>query len=651
MKKPTRNFVSNKDIFKHASRKRRKKTLWYCLSAVALLLIIIGGLIAAYWQPAKEVMAYGTAGKDGFIEAQELLLSQDFSAAETELHGAIEDFQSAQKTFSKFLWLKYLPVLGTQIKAIDNLLSVGVATGQSISEVSVVAASIVEPLKQDEEISLATLSEEQTHQLLEDIYNSKPKLEAAKVSIDRAVSFVDQIPDRGLIKKISEIIDPLKDQVPRLQTGLDQAISISQMLPLVVGYPEMKTYLFLLENNAELAPSGGFIGTYGILKISDGDIISFETDNVYNLDEPAEEWLDVDAPWPVARYNAAPKLFLRGASWSPDFPTTGQSAQWFYREERGPEKNIDGTIAITPTFIQSLLTLTGEITVDGLTFTTENFTDVLQDQVSRGFLREGIPLSERKEIIGVLSDKILDSVLSLPKSRWPELWKIISQNIKEKHILVYANDDYVQSMILKENWGGEIQQVNHDYLAVIDANLASLKTDPVVDRHIDYQLQRDGKNIIADVSITYTNTGTITWKTTRYRTYTRVFVPEGSTLLVSEGTMVDCKNGEKGGVETLTEHGKTSFGAFICIEPGETKTLHYKYHLPGRIYDQLSEGNYSVLVQKQAGAANHSTSFSINLEKRILDVEGLDIEPTITDTTVSFSPVLSEDRTVNISFE
>ncbi|MBI5038042.1 MAG: DUF4012 domain-containing protein [Candidatus Kerfeldbacteria bacterium] len=648
--KKIRNFVNPKVIY-HPPRKTRKKVWWYCFGGIVMLSLFCIVLGWTYMAPAQEVLAQSKAGKDSFLKAQDSLLAQDFSGAQILLDAAINDFTSAQKTFKKFLWLQHAPWLGTQIKAIDNLFSVGIATGQSVHDVSAIASSIVAPLTKDEEISLATLTEEQTHQLLADIYNSKPKLEEAKVSIDQAVSYVDKIPSHGLIRQISEVIAPLKEQVPLLQSGLDQAISVSQILPLIAGYPEPKTYLFLLENNAELAPSGGFIGTYGILKIRDGDITSFVTDNVYNLDEPAEEWLDVDAPWQVARYNAAPKLFLRGASWSPDFPTTGELAQWFYREERGPEKNLDGTVAITPTFIQSLLGLTGEITVNGLTFTSENFTDQLQDQVERGFLRQGLELSERKEIIGVLSKIILDDVLALPKSRWPELWEVFQQNIKEKQILLYANDEYVQSMILKENWGGAIEQVDHDYLSVIDANLASLKTDPVVRRTINYSVERDGENLIADVNITYENTGTITWKTTRYRTYTRVYVPEGSTLLKSEGTMVDCKMDDVGGVETLEEYQKTSFGAFICIEPGESKTLHYKYHLPKRIYDQMSAGSYKLLIQKQAGAGNHAVSARIDLKQPPQQAAGLDIDTIIADTVVSFSSILSQDRLVEITFD
>ena len=57
--------------------------------------------------------------------------------------------------------------------------------------------------------------------------------------------------------------------------------------------------------------------------------------------------------------------------------------------------------------------------------------DVLQYQVDEGYLRQGLEETERKEIIGVLSKKLLDLVLDLPKSRWPDLWEVFAQDIDE----------------------------------------------------------------------------------------------------------------------------------------------------------------------------------------------------------------------------
>lgn len=632
-------------------KSRWKKPVRISALVVLILIVIMGALTLIYKKPAQKVYSECIAGKDLFLRAQDELLSQDFSAAQLTLVDALTHFTAASNEFHKFKWLQFIPWVGTQIKAVDNLLLAGISTGDSIKQVAFTASTIVEPITKHDDISLSELSPEETHQLLENLYNAKPTLENAKQSIDKAVSYVDDIPDKGLIKNIKEAAAPLKDNVPQLQSGLEQAISASQIIPAVVGYPEQKKYLFLLQNNSEMRPSGGFIGTYGILKIKDGDITSFVTDNIYNLDQPSDGWLNVEPPWPLTRYNDTHKWFLRDSNWSPDFPTSAQKALWFYEQERGPEKNFDGVVAVTPTFIQSLIVLTGDIKVNGLTFTSDNFIDTLQYQVDQGYLRQGISDADRKEIIGVLSAKILDDVLSLPKSSWPDLWKVIQKNIEQKQLLVYVNDEYTQNLILKENWGGQIKGVDHDYLSVVDANLASLKTDPHVKRSITYQVRQDGDNLIADLYITYKNDTSLSWSTTRYRTYVRAYVPHGSNLLTFDGAMIDCKIEDKGSVETTEEMDKTAFGTFVCTEPGEERTLHLKYALPSRVSNQADAGSYSLLVQKQAGTASLALTYNFDLNKSISTITGLDTTNIQSNNKLLFTTDLSSDRLVELQLK
>ncbi len=84
-----------------------------------------------------------------------------------------------------------------------------------------------------------------------------------------------------------------------------------------------------------------------------------------------------------------------------------------------------------------------------------------------------------------------------------------------------------------------------------------------------------GDDLIGKTEITYQNNADFTWKSTRLRTYTRVYVPLGSELISSAGAMENDKikdpQLQAGQVEAATEFGKTFFGAFISIEPHETR--------------------------------------------------------------------------------
>ena len=650
MPNKTNNFLDPKRAALPKNKKNRKKYKVAIIIAVALI-FILGLLTLLYYKPVTTAYTKGLSGKDSFVAAQNKLLAQDFQSAADSLDTAVADFQAAQNEFKKLKWLGFLPWLGTQIKAIDNILLAGINTGQSISKINSLAIQIIEPLAKNDNLSLNSLSEEETRRLLKNIYEAKPELDNAKTTIDQAVVYVNKTPNKGLVKKIKEVVEPLKEQVPQLQQAIDQAISASQIIPWVSGYPEQKTYLFLLQNNTEMRPTGGFIGTYGILKVKNGDIVSFTTDNSYNLDQPAESWLNIEPPYPLTRYNKVYKWFFRDSNWSPDFPTSAQKAEWFYHQEKGSEKNVDGLIAVTPTFIQSLLTLTGPVQVNGLTFNSDNLVETLQFQVEQGFLRQGISEAERKEIIGVLSKKILEDVLDLPKEKWPDLWNVFTKDISEKQILIYLKDEYTQNYIIKENWGGQIQNTDFDYLSIFDANLASLKTDPAVKRTIEYTLKQDGNNLIADLIIHYNNEGGITWKTTRYRTYTRVYVPRGSTLLKAEGAMVDCNMDETVEITPQEDLSKTVLDAFLCVEPQEEKILHFKYVLPAELTKRILNNNhYALLIQKQPGTPDYPLTLNIDLEKEPDSASGFDNSEINTDNNVLINSSLSRDRELTIDY-
>lgn len=645
---------SNLNNFLHPKKSKKikkiKKRLIILTSVIGGVLLIIVILFFIYKGPAKRIYNYGLEGKNLFFTAQENLINQDFETAQNNLTNATENFNKAHQQFGMFKWLKLIPVIGTQISAIDNLLIAGVSTGESLKKITNEAQKIITPIQKNGDVSLNSLTEEETELLLKNIYESKPILDQAKQSIDVAVDKINKIPNRGLLKRIKNITDPLKEKLPELQSAIDQAISSSQIIPTIAGYPEQKTYLFLLQNNTEIRPTGGFIGTYGILKLKNGDITNFNTENSYNLDEPAEAWLNEEPPWPLTRYNNVTNWFFRDSNWSPDFPTTAAKAEWFYNKERGPEKNIDGIIAVTPTFIKSLLALTGDIKVNGLIFNADNLIEVLQYQVDQGYLSQNINESERKEIIGVLSKKILDKILDLPKSKWSDLWLVINKDIKEKHILVNLKNNVIQDLLVKENWAGKITNVDHDYFTVIDANLASLKSDPGVKRTIEYVLNYDSGNLIADLTINYKNEGTLTWKTTRYRTYTRVYVPAGSNLLKSTGSMVDCKLPDEGSIEQLEELNKISYGTFICIEPGEEKSLSFKYKLPERIVEQLKSDSYKLLIQKQAGAENYDLLLRIKSNDKIKSLIGVDSYVKNDKDYIEIDTQLSKDILVDILY-
>jgi hypothetical protein len=630
---------------------RSKKWLYY-VGGVLLLFIILFILNYPY---AKSAYSYALDGQEDFIKAQGAIGAQDFVGAKKALSTAEEKLNNSKSEFSKLNKFKFIPIVGRQIRAVENILTATIQLGSGLQDLADLGDEVFSPLSEDgEAISLSRISPEQTERILKAIYESPPLLQGVKADIDLAVNTISNIPDTGLIGSIKKIVTPLKEQLPAIQSGLELAIPAAEAIPQIAGYPTRKTYLFLLQNNTELRPTGGFIGTYGILKLINGEIENFKTDNIYNLDTPFHNTLIVEPPWQLQKYLKADKWFMRDSNWSPDFPTAATQAEWFYHKEGGKESKIDGVIAVTPTFIESLIKLTGDIKVNGLTFTSDNFIDTLQYQVEQGYYRQGISESERKEIIGVLSSKLLDQVLELPSDRWAELWETFQKDISSKHILMYLKDKSVQQVITGQGWGGSIRSTEGDYFLVVDANMASLKTDPGVLRTINYSVEEnDNGDYIATLKINYDNQGTFNWKSTRYRTYTRVYVPLGSELLAHSGVMENDKlhGGRAGEVEVIDEFDKTVFGGFISIEPQEQGELIYTYKLPKAISDQTENDEYNLLAQKQAGTPAYDLIVNLDFAKKIDSFTPIDKGEQDGQNKVTFPTSLGQDSEFNVIFK
>ncbi|MBU0671057.1 DUF4012 domain-containing protein [Patescibacteria group bacterium] len=625
---------------------KRKKILIITgsvLLGIIAVLAIIGGIV---YSPAKNTYKQAIAGKEKFELAQEQITAQDFNGAIQSLNEAGENFDASKESFDKIAWLKFTPYFGKQLKAVDSLLIAAINISDALDNIMDIGVEIFAVLETDGDSSFKSITEKQKAEILKKLYESPPDIQGAKAELDLAVMQIEQIPEEGLMGPIASAVAPIKEKLPMVKQIIEKGIPLIEIVPAIAGYPDEKTYLFLLQNNDELRPTGGFIGTYGILKVKNGEIQSFFTDNIYVIDDQAKPTLFVDPPDAFKKYIGSSQWFMRDANWSPDYPTTAEKVEEFYHLEGGEEENIDGVIAVTPVFIESLLKMTGPIEVDGIEFNSENFVDKLQYEVEFGFAEDGVSELARKDIIGRMSSILMDRVTNLPKNQWGELWEIFAQNVDEKQILLYIKDDEVQEKITDMNWDGSVKETVDDYVMVIDANLAALKTDKVMERNIDYNVYEEDGQLYGDLNVHYKNNGTFTKFTTRYRTYTRVYVPLGSELVESSGIYNNDKTvgGKPADPETFEEFDKTVFGGFISVEPAEEHTVHYKYKLPQSVQDQINSGSYYLYAQKQAGTLGHGFNFSFDVGQGIKDYKPLDLGEKNGNNEVHFNTNLTIDR-------
>jgi hypothetical protein len=383
---------------------------------------------------------------------------------------------------------------------------------------------------------------------------------------------------------------PFLGIIPTSEERKQEIQTIFAVIPEIIKDKQEKTFLILFQNDMEIRPGGGYIGSFGILKTKGEKVISIETHDTNVFDKNAES--GVTTPVQIQKTLKITNWELRDSNWSGDFPTNARRADEFYHREGGVEK-LDGVVAISTDVLNSFLEVTGPITVEGVPgeFNSENAVTKLEYQVEKGFLEQGLEKNDRKNVMKDMAKALINRA---QHSSWSEkklLLEKIEKHLNNKDIMIYFKDENLQKKIAEVGWAGEMKGVKSDYLMITDANLGALKTDQHIKRSFDYVIDFSQPRPVATLRVIYKHTARERdWMTTNYVSFLKVYVPAGSTLL-------EVKNFEQDDSEIGKEADKNYFGHFVTVPIGTEKAVRLVYELPQNVIVQ----DYDLLIQKQSG--------------------------------------------------
>lgn len=432
--------------------------------------------------------------------------------------------------------------------------------------------------------------------------------------------------------------------------GVPHATELSALVPTVLGFDAPHTMLVLLLNNTEMRPGGGFIGSYALVTFDKGEITQLVVDGSENIDRNAPPTFLVEPPVPIQKYLAQPRWFFRDANWSPDFAESAQRALKFYAAEGGVgASQVDSVIGITPEIVSGLLAVTGPITVRGTTYTSETVRDLLEYVVEIEYLRKQIPFTERKVVMQEFAIALAQKIRAVAPRNIAVLIQQLFELASRGHIMVYSHDASLQQTAETLGWAGRQQEGVPDYVQLVDANLASLKTDRVVDRRLSYYVWRDSAGVWnGRVKAIYQNKGWYDWRTTRYQTYTRLYLPAGTKFLSGTGSMEKNRSPKSGTWDVYEENGRTVIGAFISIEPSAEGVLEYHFLLAPSVARAISAGAYGLYVQKQLGLPKIDLTMRVDFGTSIASATPSETTNNFSDQTYEWSGTLLKDLTVYV---
>lgn len=446
---------------------------------------------------------------------------------------------------------------------------------------------------------------------------------------------------RNISPESAALVNTLEKNYLLINLNLYRALDFLESFIAILKNPEDQHLLLMFQNESEMRPAGGFIGSYGVLTLNKGNLKNIRVDDIYNADRQLEAKL---VP-PRQLQGITRDWGARDANWFFDFPTSAKKVISLLEEadlHRNNNIKFIGAIAINTDVLESLIDIIGpvELPAYGLTLNSQNFLKEIQYEVEAG--RDKQPGQNPKRILSVLTPIIFDRLNQLSEDQREQLIKRFKNHFLEKDIMIFFKDWKLQNFLEGIGVAGDIlpleDQFSGDYLAVVNANIAGGKSDAFINQQVflKSEVLSNGK-ISNQLSISRSHSGqneSDWWYRATNKNYIRILAPKnsrlfsitgndkqksGSSYLYSENGYhydIDLQFLEKTaffveplGVWIGQESGKSYFGAWSDTPAGKTKKLEINYESGASV--QIKEGGrYDFIFEKQSGSEG-SLKYSI----------------------------------------
>jgi hypothetical protein len=615
--------------------------------AMAVILIFtlslsIPGPLQGYFeslaQTKDDILQSSTAGFTALQESAAALKEANLQSAEIATASALSNFNAALSTLTTRhtvlqTVVKILPVIGTQLSSREKVLLAG-------EQIAIGNSYLLKGLKEVENNEKLPVTEK-LNILVAAIRNANPSYEEASTNLRGVDPSVLPAEYRGQFEEFNSLLGNLVEDFTKIA-------NLNDTFQEIFGGKGLRRYLLIFQNPAELRPTGGFMGSFAILDVKDGEIKNLEIPpgGTYDLKGQLSEY--VIPPLPLTINDK--RWEFQDANWFPDFPASAQKILWFFNHSRNV--TADGVISINASVLEKILEVVGPLNDQdrGLSLSSNNVLTTLQTVVEKGPEKSD---NKPKQILADLAPKVILAMQSAQSKNLLPLLGALEDSLNTKDIQAYFTDSDVQKKISESHWSGSIISTGDktDYLMVVNTNLQGQKSDARIKQLISHQalIEEDG-SIVDTVTVTREHTGDPTeeFYGSPNIDYLRFYVPEGSTLISASGfTWPDEKNfrapetwytldsdllryeketgiDSSSGTRITSEFGKTAFGNWIVTEPGQVSRVEITYRLPFKITSEqvasddiwnkfitsLDELNtkYQLAVQKQSGITSYFES-------------------------------------------
>jgi len=583
------------------------------LFLIAVPAVALGSYSAYLWTHKDEAVRSARGVFDGLKSIRDELLKLDTGLASDSLDEVGENLDNLDG-MSRFM--RMLPVLNQVPEAISKVRVL-------VDEISLLNQNIAD-LK-DGGLGIAFKgSGGRFLALLRNIKKNIDKIGSLSADLTNRASKYD-----SAFKEIGGDYISFSSSLIRFNESLDALIAVLER-------PGETHFALQFENPSEIRPAGGFSGSYGDLVFEGGEISKLEVQDIYY----PGHFSDYKIVPPLQLHGIVTKWATQDANWFFDFRTSGrQFIDFLELSDVYKDKGIkfEGVVALNVRVFEDILGVIGDIELPEykLTLNSSNFLRQIQEEVEAG--RDKIPGKNPKKVLTYVAPIAIERLKALPDEDKAKVMNLVAARFANKDIKLYFKDMELESLLLSFGGGGEVYDfpagVDGDYLAVVNANVAGGKSDAYMSQDIALNSFIDGAGEIRNsLAITRAHSGEKQkewWYRATNQNFIKVFTLPRSRLAHVKGSASKIVKPQidyiKGGyqidadlsalektlvnipefnMQMYEESGKSSFGTWLNVVAGKSKTLEMSYFNSRKV--TLKAGNkYEFVFDKQSGVESN----------------------------------------------
>lgn len=555
----------------------RRAGAWFRARGTFVMLTGFGGLLVLAVASGAEARNDLTLAGRELDTAREALLGRDDDAAAAALARADARVRSAGRAARSFPLgaLRPVPLLGSPTRALH-------AASKASSDLVAAGRVILKASRSFPTSGATGLDAEDLSALHQAARRSVVALSEARQHVSGARRAIAG-PSSAVVPLVSAPALKVRGQIDAAIRQIDGARRALKVTAALTAPTADLRILVLAQDSLELRPTGGYVGSYGVLRFARGTVELERYEETAALPPPEPPMSPPEELAPVLPRHWG----LSNVNWWPDFPTTAATAKEMFGRQGGGQ--VDGVLALTEHATALLVGAVGPIDVPG------HPPPVVEEGFDQRVLYEvelKRPLDQpRKKFLTALAKALFERLSHLPAKRVPGLIRAVDVSARAGDVQVWFADHALQRYVERTIAGGRLPDAAGDFLMLVDANLTASKANAALFKDVTYRVARARSGELrARLDVTVRNEGELTDINPYYNGYLRVYVPLESRLLERRSGQGDAGRARDGPYTVFTQ--------ILDVQPRGEQRMRFDYVLPERV---APDGHYRLTWVRQAG--------------------------------------------------